>query len=219
MNACIADALHFGDVDDPNSNVSRLLREQRSFRMHEELGTEPGFYYVYGKADGADSADQSSCDRTALAAGVNCAPGASSRGINSTGTGRPPAISSVAAPAAGLFAFSAIASLRYGERRSRSAGLRSAFVALGLFLVLLKIGRPLRFIYVLRQPQRSWMAREAWIAAAFFPLAALAPWFEVPALTDRRRCRSACAVPLQPGHDPEGSEGHPGMADRRRSCR
>jgi transposase len=37
--------LHFGDVDDPNSNVSRLLREQRSFRMHAELGTDPGFHY------------------------------------------------------------------------------------------------------------------------------------------------------------------------------
>ena len=64
----------------------------------------------------------------------------------------------------------------------RSAGLRSAIVALGLFLLLLKIGRPLRFIYVLRQPQRSWMTREAWIAAALFPLAALALWFGGPAL-------------------------------------
>ena len=51
VNACIADALHFGDLDDPDSNVSRLLREQRSFRMHEEVGTEPGFHYLYGKAD------------------------------------------------------------------------------------------------------------------------------------------------------------------------
>ncbi len=51
VNACIADALHFGDLDDPDSNVSRLLREQQHFRMHEELGTDPGFYYLYGKAD------------------------------------------------------------------------------------------------------------------------------------------------------------------------
>ena len=51
VNSCIADALHFGDVDDPNSNVSRLLREQRNFRMHAELGTDPGFYYLYGKAN------------------------------------------------------------------------------------------------------------------------------------------------------------------------
>ena len=54
-------------------------------------------------------------------------------------------------------------------------------VALGLFLVLLKIGRPLRFINVLRQPQRSWMAREAWIAAVLFPLAGLALWSQAPA--------------------------------------
>src|SRR5271165_4399101 len=51
VNSCIADALHFGDIDDPNSNVSRLLREQRHFCMHDELGTEPGFYYLYGNAD------------------------------------------------------------------------------------------------------------------------------------------------------------------------
>ncbi|MGE3597193.1 MAG: 4Fe-4S dicluster domain-containing protein [Dehalococcoidia bacterium] len=49
-NACIAGALHFGDADDPNSNVSTILRERTHFRMHEELGTEPGFYYVYKDA-------------------------------------------------------------------------------------------------------------------------------------------------------------------------
>jgi phenylacetyl-CoA:acceptor oxidoreductase subunit 1 len=47
VNSCIAGALSFGDLDDPESPVSRLLREHRSFRMHEELGTEPGFYYLW----------------------------------------------------------------------------------------------------------------------------------------------------------------------------
>ena len=55
VNSCIADALHFGDIDDPNSNVSRLLREQKHFRMHEELGTEPNFFYLYAGADGAET--------------------------------------------------------------------------------------------------------------------------------------------------------------------
>ena len=55
-------------------------------------------------------------------------------------------------------------------------------IALGLLLLLLKIGRPLRFIYVLRQPQRSWMAREAWVAGCFFPLALAAIWFANTAL-------------------------------------
>jgi phenylacetate-CoA ligase len=79
----------------------------------------------------------------------------------------------------GLFLFAAIA----GHGSLPPAGsLALGIVALGLFLLLFKIGRPWRSLYVLRQPQRSWMAREAWIAGAFFPLAALAIWSEAPAL-------------------------------------
>ena len=49
-NSCIASAISFGDRDDPNSNVSTLLRENQHFRMHEELGTDPGMYYLWDKA-------------------------------------------------------------------------------------------------------------------------------------------------------------------------
>ena len=35
-----------GDRDDPGSNVSQLLRDNEYFRMHEELGTDPGVYYI-----------------------------------------------------------------------------------------------------------------------------------------------------------------------------
>jgi phenylacetyl-CoA:acceptor oxidoreductase subunit 1 len=49
VNSCIAKALHFGDADDPRSNISRLLAENQSFRMHEELGTGPGFHYLWDK--------------------------------------------------------------------------------------------------------------------------------------------------------------------------
>jgi len=51
VNSCIADALAFGDLDDPNSNVSQLLAKNQSFRMHEELGTGPGFHYLWDKVD------------------------------------------------------------------------------------------------------------------------------------------------------------------------
>ena len=47
VNACITQALSFGDLDDPQSNVSRLVAQNRHFRMHEELGTGPGFYYLW----------------------------------------------------------------------------------------------------------------------------------------------------------------------------
>jgi len=50
VNACIAGALALGDLDDGESNVSRLLGENQHFRMHEELGTGPGFYYLWDKA-------------------------------------------------------------------------------------------------------------------------------------------------------------------------
>ncbi len=51
VNSCIADALAFGDLEDPNSNVSQLLENNQSFRMHEELGTGPGFHYLWDKVD------------------------------------------------------------------------------------------------------------------------------------------------------------------------
>ena len=47
VNSCIADALTFGDSEDPDSKVSHLLRETKHFRMHEELETDPGFYYLW----------------------------------------------------------------------------------------------------------------------------------------------------------------------------
>jgi phenylacetyl-CoA:acceptor oxidoreductase 27-kDa subunit len=49
VNSCIAGALHFGDAEDAQSNVSQLLAENQHFRLHEELGTGPGFYYLWDK--------------------------------------------------------------------------------------------------------------------------------------------------------------------------
>jgi len=46
VNACIAKARYFGDLDDPNSEVSRLIKERRGFRLLEELGTDPSVYYL-----------------------------------------------------------------------------------------------------------------------------------------------------------------------------
>ena len=174
VNACIADALHFGDLDDPNSNVSQLLREQKSFRMHAELGTEPGFHYLYGKANDSEPGPA----RTAL--DVAPAPGEMrTRGVE-------PALQQhwdwkasanfiCGGIGSGLLIFTAIAGLRYPQML-RLGWLALAIMALGLAALLLKIGRPLRAIHVLRQPRRSWMTREAWIAGVMFPLGALALW-------------------------------------------
>ena len=43
---CAAEARHFGDLDDPDSNVSRLIRERGGFPLHPEEGTSPSVYYL-----------------------------------------------------------------------------------------------------------------------------------------------------------------------------
>jgi len=48
VNICAARALSFGDLDDPDSNVSRLIRERTYILLQEELQTEPSMYYLIG---------------------------------------------------------------------------------------------------------------------------------------------------------------------------
>jgi len=43
---CPAHAIHFGDLDDPESEVSQLARSERAFRFLEEMGTRPQVYYL-----------------------------------------------------------------------------------------------------------------------------------------------------------------------------
>jgi molybdopterin-containing oxidoreductase family iron-sulfur binding subunit len=45
-SACPASAIVFGDVNNPNSEVSRLSRNNRGFHVLEELGTKPAITYL-----------------------------------------------------------------------------------------------------------------------------------------------------------------------------
>lgn len=49
VNACQARALTFGDLDDPNSEVSRLIKEKTGFQLHPEYETDPSIYYIDGR--------------------------------------------------------------------------------------------------------------------------------------------------------------------------
>lgn len=163
VNSCIASALHFGDLNDPDSNVSHLLAENESFTMHPELGTGPGIHYLYDRDDNAGSAGDAPIDGPPEMVAEPVGMGgvvpklqnvwdwraATNFILGGTGSGL-----AVAGAVAGALPLVFAAALMH--------------IALGLFAVWLEIGRPWRFLNVFRHPQRSWMTREALAAMPLF---------------------------------------------------
>ena len=43
---CEGQAIHFGDLNDPESNVSKILTAKDGYRLKPEEGTEPSVYYL-----------------------------------------------------------------------------------------------------------------------------------------------------------------------------
>ena len=43
---CPSEAIYFGDLNDPKSQVSRISKSRRAFRLMEDLGTEPKVFYL-----------------------------------------------------------------------------------------------------------------------------------------------------------------------------
>ena len=50
VQSCTANALVFGDLNDPESAVSRLSRSPRGSRLLEEFGTQPKVTYLEREA-------------------------------------------------------------------------------------------------------------------------------------------------------------------------
>ena len=46
IEACPTKARSFGDLDDPNGEIARLLAARGSFRLRETMGTKPKVYYL-----------------------------------------------------------------------------------------------------------------------------------------------------------------------------
>jgi Fe-S-cluster-containing dehydrogenase component len=46
VNICPVNARHFGDINNPDSPVARIIASKPTLRLREDLGTEPSVYYI-----------------------------------------------------------------------------------------------------------------------------------------------------------------------------
>jgi Fe-S-cluster-containing dehydrogenase component len=46
VEVCPAQARIFGDQDDPNSEIAKVLKAEKSFRLQEDKGTRPNVHYI-----------------------------------------------------------------------------------------------------------------------------------------------------------------------------
>ena len=160
--SCISGALQMGDLDDPESNVSTLLREKRHFRMHEELGNGPNIYYLYD-GDIDDVAPSGTVPYVAEPVGL----GAVSPKVQTSWDWRAAANFILGGGGTGLMAATAIAAL-FAPVLWPAVFLSLVLVGAGLTCIWFEIGRPWRFLNVFLNPWTSWMTREAMAAVPFF---------------------------------------------------
>ena len=169
-NSCIATAIHFGDFADPNSHVAQLAEDGRAFQMHGELGTDPQVKYLYGlphSTPGRDTAP-GDVDEDALRDPANPLAGQRQTfwdmraAMNFTLGGMSTGLVIIAwlAHVLGMLPQDALLAVNV---------VAGAGMAVGLFFVFLEIARKFRFLYVLLRPQTSWMTRETYAVALFYP--------------------------------------------------
>ncbi len=46
VSVCPTTCMHFGDLDDPESEISKLIKSRERFTLIPEAGTEPQIYYL-----------------------------------------------------------------------------------------------------------------------------------------------------------------------------
>jgi molybdopterin-containing oxidoreductase family iron-sulfur binding subunit len=46
VELCPAEARYFGDLDDPESDVSKMVKERHVYQLLQEMGTDPHVYYL-----------------------------------------------------------------------------------------------------------------------------------------------------------------------------
>ncbi len=167
VNSCSSEALYFGDLDDPASNVSQLIRVNKTIRLQEELGTDPSVYYIVNDTNAEDNRVQNmqlikpkKLEVWKWPAVVNFALGGTAAGF--------------------YLIYILIASINSNvlivSQFDKLKLLAPILMGLGFLALTLEAGRPLRGYYLLRNLNSSWMSRET-LAGIVFILATIIEWF------------------------------------------
>ena len=46
VSTCPTRCMHFGSLDDPDSEVRKLIRDYKGFQLHPEYDTDPSIFYI-----------------------------------------------------------------------------------------------------------------------------------------------------------------------------
>ena len=175
--SCIAQAITFGDFNNSNSNVSRLVASNKSFQMHAELGTDPQVKYLYeAPATPGRDIDADEIDDERMSDPSNPLVGK----LQTFWDWRA-AMNWCFGGLAGGTIFAAWVASWVGligpAQLPKLYLLGAGLMAIGLACVFLKIGRQERFWRAFARPNTSWMSRELYIVVVLFgALAAELVW-------------------------------------------
>lgn len=178
--SCIASVISFGDFKDPESNVSQLVKDREPFQMHAELGTDPQIKYLYRTSRTPDDGDEAARDMR-LRDPANPLVGK----LQTFWDWRAAMNWCFGGLASGFAIVSWIMYLTGGlpadQLRWHNFGA-AVLMSIGLFFVFLKIGRKFRFWRAISRPHTSWMTRELYAVAVFFPAVLAGMFLDNPAI-------------------------------------
>jgi len=150
--ACSAGALSFGNLNDPGSKISKLLKENKALRLQEELGTLPSVFYI-------PSAPEAKKMRAPLIAPTRQKEWKFLAALNFY----------LGGAGAGFYILCWIDLNRasVGAIPASFKLIGAALVILGFSGLLIKAARPARGLFILKRISSSWISREVFFGSLF----------------------------------------------------
>lgn len=163
VRACIADALHFGDLKEPGSPISQKLAGSRGFRLNERLGTDPSVYYFLARP----------LPDSVVKPGVEIIPPLRQM------VWKWPALLNFffGGLGAGLYLFATLSGAFFSID-IMTGSIAALLVLVGFLGLGWKSKHPGRSLFALRNLRNSWMSREILAGSSFIGLAVLDVMFE-----------------------------------------